>query len=64
MQAFASIFFSSCAFFTLTVLFRQLLGLDVDSIALALASVFFGTSLFFLGKLILRLKASSGGSKG
>lgn len=62
MKAIASIFFISCGFFTLTLLFRQFLALNVDSAALALASAFFGTSLYFLGTAILRRKRSSAGA--
>ena len=62
MKAIASIFFISCGFFTLTLLFRPFLALDVDSVALALASALFGTSLYFLGRAILRRKRSIAGA--
>lgn len=62
MKAIASIFFLSCGHFTLTLLLRHFLGLDVDAVALTLASVLFGTWLYFLGRMIIRRKRSSAGS--
>lgn len=58
MKAIASVFFTSCGFFTLTLLFRQALSLDVDSFALALASVLFGTSSHLLWRVLLCRKQS------
>lgn len=64
MKAALIVLVLSCVCFAFTMLFRRIIGLDVNLVALVVASIVFGSLFYGFGVFVRRKKLKGGRQKG